>query len=224
MIGGLALRHALAREEVGTVTTIGRRATGLDHPKLTEIEHDDFTDFGPVADHLAGQDAALFCLGVYTGQVADEAFRRITVDFTVAFAEALHRSSPEAAFCLLSGQGADPSETSRVAFARYKGMAENALLGMGFPRVHLFRPGYVYPVERREEPNLGYRIMRGLWPLVRRIYPNAGIPSDDLARVMVEVALRGTPRPDGAVLENRDIRRMATLTPAAPRPTRPPRG
>jgi len=35
---------------------------------------------------------------------------------------------------------ADPTERSRLAFARYKGEAENALLAAGFPHVYIFRP------------------------------------------------------------------------------------
>jgi uncharacterized protein YbjT (DUF2867 family) len=128
----------------------------------------------------------------------------------VAFAEALLAASPGAAFCLLSGQGADPSEKSRISFSRYKGMTENALLGMGFSRVHLFRPGYIYPVTPREEPNVTYRIMRRVYPAIRGIFPNLGIPSDDLARAMLHAGLSGTPGHASPVLENRDIRRFAS--------------
>ncbi len=209
MVGGLALRDCLGRPEVSRVTVIGRRATGIEDPRLREVRHDDFTDFGGAEAALANQDCALFCLGAYTGAVDDETFRTITVDYTVAFAEALRKESPDAVFCLLSGQGADPSERSRMAFARYKGAAENALLDMSFPRLHLFRPGYIYPVEPREEPNATYRLIRLLYPLVRRIYPNIGVASDDLARAMVDAALEGTGEHTDPVLENRDIRKLA---------------
>jgi len=209
MIGGLALRYALADPGVGAVTTIGRRATGVRHPRLREIEHGDFTDFHSVEAELAGQAAALFCLGVYTGAVPDEEFRKITVDYTVAFAEALFKGSPGAVFCLLSGAGADQTGKSRISFARYKGMAENALLSMGFPRVHLFRPGYIYSVKPRAEPNITYRIMRWVYPVIRPFYPNIGISSEDLAKAMLTAGLQGTPGHSSPVLENRDIRRLA---------------
>ena len=150
MIGGIVLRLALAEESVGSVTSIGRRSTGIQHPKLQEVRHDDFTDFSSVESRLQAHDLALFCLGAYTGSIPDAEFRKVTVDYTVALAEALYRASPGAAFCFLSGQGADSSEKSRVSFARYKGMAENALLSVGFPRVHVFRPGYIFPVEPRD--------------------------------------------------------------------------
>jgi uncharacterized protein YbjT (DUF2867 family) len=209
MIGGLALKLALADPEVSAVTAIGRRGTGLEDPKLREIGRRDFTNFRSLEAELLGHDVALFCLGAYTGKVPDAEFKEITVDYTVAFAETFYTACPLASFCFLSGQGADQTEKSRIAFAKYKGMAENALLEVGFPRVHIFRPGYIYPVTARPEPNLTYRIMRPLYPVVRRLYPNIGISSDDLARAMLEAGISGTPGHASPILENRDIRRFA---------------
>jgi len=40
-----------------------------------------------------------------------------------------------------------------MAFARYKGEAEKALLAEGFSSAYIFRPAYIYPVEPRKEPN-----------------------------------------------------------------------
>ena len=209
MVGGLVLRECLRRPEVAEVTTIGRRPTGRRDPKLTEVVHRDFVDYRKVAGYLTGQYIGFFCLGVYTGTVSDEELRRVTVDYAAAFGEALHAGSPDAALCFLSGQGADPSERSRVAFARYKGAAENALHRLDFPRLHIFRPGYIYPVERREEPHLGYRLMRVLYPVLRVVFPNHVIRSDDLARAMVHAGLHGTADRAHPVLEHRDIRALA---------------
>jgi len=208
MVGGYALRCALAHPTIGQVTAIGRRAVGVSHPKLQEVMHRDFADCSTLAGVLSDQDAGIFCLGVYTGVVSDEELHRITVDYTVEFARVLRASSPEAAFSFLSGMGADPTGRSRTAFARYKGEAENALLTMGFPRLHIFRPAYIYPVEPRREPNLGYVLLRGIYPLFRRLFPSQVIPADELAKAMVEVVARGTGNSGGPVLENRDIQAM----------------
>ena len=69
-----------------------------------------------------------------------------TVDYTIEFARVLRESSPEADFSFLSGSGADPTGRSRMAFARYKGEAEKALLSSRFPHLFIFRPAYIYPV------------------------------------------------------------------------------
>jgi uncharacterized protein YbjT (DUF2867 family) len=96
-----------------------------------------------------------------------------------------------------------------VAFpTRYKGEAEKALLAAGFPRVYIFRPAYIYPVEPRKEPNFSYRLLRAIYPVFRALFPNQVVRADDLARAMVDVAVRGTEKRQTLVLENRDIRAM----------------
>jgi hypothetical protein len=67
MVGGYALRYALDHPAVGGTLAIGRKATGIMHPKLKEVIHHDFADCSALAGALSGQDAALFCLGAYTG-------------------------------------------------------------------------------------------------------------------------------------------------------------
>lgn len=208
MVGGLVLRRALDDPRAGRVTALGRRPTGVSHHRLAEVLHEDFLDYSGVKVALEGQDVALYCLGAYTGQLPDDEFRRVTLDYTVAFARALFARSPGATFCFLSGQGADPTGKSRMAFARHKGAAEAALLGIGFPRVFIFRPGYIYPVTPRVEPNFSYRLMRRLYPVLRVVYPNVGVASDVLAAAMLKAALDGAPL--APVLENRDIVALGT--------------
>jgi uncharacterized protein YbjT (DUF2867 family) len=206
MVGGYALRCALDDPAVGRVTAIGRRPLGISNPRLDEVLHRDFADCSALAGALSGQDAVVFCLGTYTGAVSDTELRTITVDYTVEFARVLRSSSPDAAFSFLSGSGADPTGRSRLAFARYKGQAENALLAAGFSHVYIFRPAYIYPVEPRKEPNLSYRLLRWTYPVFRVLFPNQVIRADDLARAMVNIAVRKTGEPGGLILENRDIR------------------
>jgi len=208
MVGGYALRYALDHPAVERVTAIGRRKLGISHSKLDEVVHRDFADCSALAEALSGQHAAVFCLGTYTGAVPAAELRKITVDYTVEFARVFRGNSPNAAFSFLSGNGADPTGRSRMAFARYKGEAEKALLAAGFPRVYIFRPAYIYPVEPRKEPNLSYRLLRVIYPAFRVLFPNQAIPADDLARAMVDIAVRETGKPGGLILENRDIRAM----------------
>jgi uncharacterized protein YbjT (DUF2867 family) len=209
MVGGYALRYALENPAVTSVTAIGRKRVGISHAKLKEVLHQDFADCSALAETLVGQGAAIFCLGTYTGSVPEAELRTITVDYTTEFARVLRLSSPDAAFSFLSGNGADPTGRSRLAFARYKGEAEKALLAVGFPSVYIFRPAYIYPVDPRKEPNFTYRLLRTMYPLFRVLFPNQVIRVDDLARAMVDVVVRPTNKPQSVVLENRDIRAMA---------------
>ena len=209
MVGGYALRYALDKSAVKSVTSIGRRKLGISHPKLNEIMHQNFADCSAIAGALSGQDAAVFCLGAYTGAVPDKELRTITVDYAIGFARVLRASSPESAFSFLSGNGADPTGRSRMAFARYKGEAEKFLLAADFPYVYIFRPAYIYPVQARREPNFNYRLLRTIYPVFRVLFPNQVIRADDLARAMVDAAVHGMGSDRrGVVLENRDIRTM----------------
>jgi uncharacterized protein YbjT (DUF2867 family) len=210
MVGGYALRYALDHPAVGRVTVIGRREVGISHPKLKEVLHRDFADCSALADTLSDQDAAIFCLGAYTGTMLDAELRKVTVGYTIEFARVFRSSSPAAVFSFLSGGGADPTGRSWLAFARYKGEAEKALLGAAFARVYIFRPAYIYPVEPRKEPNFGYRVLRTMYPSFRMLFPNQVIRADDLARVMVDVSVHGTGEPGSSVFENRDILAMAS--------------
>jgi uncharacterized protein YbjT (DUF2867 family) len=213
MVGGQALRYALDHPAVGSVTAIGRKKLGISHAKLKEVLHRDFADCSALAQVLSGQDAAIYCLGTYTGSVSDAELRTITADYTIEFAQVFRGSSPEVSFSFLSGNGADPTGRSRIPFARYKGEAENALLAAGFPRVYIFRPAYIYPVEPRKEPNFSYRLLRAIYPAFRVLFPNQVIRADDLARAMVDVAVRATGEQRSLIFENRDIRKMIDLRP-----------
>jgi hypothetical protein len=64
-------RYALDHPAVGRVMAIGRRKLGIAHSKLDEVLHQDFADCSALAETLSGQDAAIFCLGTYTGSVSN---------------------------------------------------------------------------------------------------------------------------------------------------------
>jgi len=208
MVGGYALRYMLDHPTIERVTAIGRRKLGVSHPKLVEVLHQDFSNCASLAQAASDQDACVFCLGTYTATVQDAELRTITVDYTIEFARILRSSSPDAAFAFLSGAGADQTGRSRIAYARYKGEAEKALVATGFPSVYIFRPAYVYPVEPRKEPNFSYRLLRMIYPVFRALFPNQVIPADDLARAMVDVTILKRGEREHLVFENRDIRAM----------------
>lgn len=201
MIGSLILKECLSSNEVENVVSLVRRKRNNSHTKLHEEIIDDFCDYSAQQALFKNIDVAFFCVGVYTGQVPDQEFKKITVDYAVSFGEALKNNSPHANLCLLSGAGADRTESSKTAFARYKGIAENSLskLDLNF---YAFRPGYIYPVTPRKEPNIWYRISRTLYPVIKLLGKNASITSSELAIAMFKVGMSGGEK---EILENRDI-------------------
>ncbi len=205
MVGAIILKEALNSPEVEKVTSIVRKSSGQEHTKLEEIVHGDFNDYSAIADHFKNKDAAYFCIGVYTGSVPDDKFKMITVDFAKVFGDAIQQNSPSATLCFLSGQGADLQEKSRMSFARYKGMAENYLMSLNLGGLHVFRPAYIYPVEKRAEPNLAYRVYRMLYPVLKNIIPSTVITSEQLGKAMYSAGLNSTEK---KILENEDIKKV----------------
>jgi hypothetical protein len=51
--------------------------------------------------------------------------------------------------------------------------------------------------------------LRGIYPAFRLLFPSHVIRADDLARVMVDVAVRGAGERESLTLENRDIQSMS---------------
>ncbi len=201
MVGRAVLDLCLDNPQINIVKTIGRKTLGIRHAKLKEIIHLDYLDYTMITEELKDIDTSYFCIGVYTGQVKDDVFKQITVDYAVVFAKALIANSPKAKLCLLSGSGADRTEKSSTAFARYKGMAENQISNLGL-EFYSFRPGYIFPVIPRKEPNILYSISRFLYPLIKLMGNNASIKSTKLAEAMCIVGFHGA---DKEILENKDI-------------------
>lgn len=76
---------------------------------------------------------------------------------------------------------------------------------MEFPGTYIFRPGYIYPVTPRKEPNAAYKITRAIYPLLKRIYPGGVITSVDLANAIFKTGLEGGEK---IIFENKDIKRI----------------
>lgn len=204
MIGKLILEKCFSDDRIGKITTIVRRKSGISHPKLVEVIHDDFLDFSKIQEHFVNQDICFYCIGVYTGQVSPAEFAKITIDFTKVFGQFLFENSNNVTFCFLSGQGADRSEKSSVMFAKDKGIAENILLKTHFKQLYIFRPGYIYPVNKRIEPNLMYKTLRLLYkPFLNVFFSKMSCTSEMLSTAMFDVAINDNKK---NTFENIDIR------------------
>ena len=199
MVGGEVLRACLAHDNVSHVSALVRRPLGVEHAKLVQTVHSDFSDFSAL--DLRGFDACIYCIGAYTGTLDDAAYERVLLTIPCAFADELHRQNAGITLCYMTGGGADETEQSRAAYARLFGKSENHIKRLGFARLHIFRPGYIYPVTPRKEPTLAYSLMRLLYKPLLSHLPGS-TTSEQLARVMLDVALS-----DGgkAIYENADI-------------------
>ena len=203
MVGFELLHLALVDPRVNSVTTIGRRATGVRHPKLREIVHADMLDLSELEPQLRRADLILYCLGVYQNAVSAAAFWTITCGYLEQLLGRLQQIGADPVFCLMGAQGADPSEKSLFRFAKAKGRAERYLMESSITRKHIFRPGYIKPgrVESRSPtPEWLSRVGYAL-------FPPLGIDAVKLAAVMLEVGVAGSPQ---VLFKNGPMRRYPT--------------
>jgi uncharacterized protein YbjT (DUF2867 family) len=210
MIGQGALRECLLDPGVDRVVTVGRSPTRVTNPKLREIVYNDLPNFSPIEALLAPFDACFFCLGVTSAGMSEADYTRITYDITMAAASVLVRLNPEMTFVFVSGAGTDSTGRGRLMWARVKGKTENALLRMPFKAAYMFRPGVIQPLHGVRSRTAAYRMLYSvtapLIPLLRRLFPNQILTTEEMGRAMLAAVRRGAPK---RVLESRDIRQLA---------------
>jgi len=212
MVGQGALRECLLDPEVGRVLSVGRRATGLRHPKLQELVVSDLLDYGAVQKQLAGYDACFFCLGISSVGMREADYRRVTYDITLAAAKLLVRLNPQMSFIYVSGAGTDSTERGSSMWARVKGETENALMRLPFKAAYMFRPGYIQPIGDVQSKTgwvqTAYDIARPLYPMMNRLLPNNSTTTSNLGRAMIQVAAAGYSK---HVLYSADFNILATM-------------
>lgn len=206
MVGQGVLRECLRDPDVETAMTVGRRVTGVHHPRIREIVHPDMTNFNGLAGELAGVDACFFCLGVSSNGLSEAEYERVTYGLTMAAAETLSQVHPGMKFIFVSGAGTDSTEKGRVMWARVKGRTENALLRLPL-EAYMFRPGVIQPLDGIQSRTPAYRILyalsKPLLPVLHWALPGHVVTTQELGRAMLRVARHGYTK---RVLETRDIR------------------
>jgi uncharacterized protein YbjT (DUF2867 family) len=206
MVGVEVLHASFDEPRVSRVVAVGRRPTGVAHAKIHEVIVGDLADLAPAAGALREVDLFVYCVGVYTGRVPEDEFFRITCDYLEGLLTLLTDMGSRATFCLMSAGGADPTEKSRMVFARAKGRAERMLLESPLPSKYIFRPGYIAPGRQKSRT----RIPDWLALPAYRLFPFMGIDAAALARTMLLVGLEQGPQ---TLFENSDIRRYAEAHP-----------
>jgi len=210
MVGQGVLRECLLDADVEKVLTLGRSASGVESPKLSEIVQPDMFHYAEIESQMAGYDACFFCLGVTSVGMSEEQYERLTYTLTIAAAETLSRLNPAMTFIFVSGMGTDSTEKGRIMWARIKGKTENALLRLPFKAAYMFRPGVIVPIHgersRTTATRVGYAIAKPILPLLRRLFPKHVLTTEQMGKAMLNVAKNGAPK---NVLETWDIANCA---------------
>lgn len=139
-----------------------RRASGMVHPKLTEIVTD-FDKLEDVAELIKG-DVLFSCLGT-TLKAAGSKDKQLHIDYEIPLAfAAIARRNGVTKIVLLSAYGA--SAASRVFYSRIKGRLEDAIAGLAFDQYIIFRPGLLL---RKDTDRMGERISAGVLNFLNKL-------------------------------------------------------
>ncbi|GAI76476.1 unnamed protein product [marine sediment metagenome] len=210
MVGRGVLLECLDHAEITEVLSISRRPIEIDHPKLKELIHQDFSEFASVAEQIKGYDACYACMGISSAGMKEEQYTRLTYDFTLSLAKELHGLNPEITFTYVSGAGTDSSEKGRSMWARIKGKTENDLLNSGFKQAFMFRPGGIIPLRGIQPSSKLYRVLinnlKWLLKLIKKLAPSAVVDTTQIGLAMINVTKKGY---DKKVLKPRDIQILA---------------
>lgn len=139
-----------------------RRASGITHPKLSEIITD-FDKLEAVAEQIKG-DVWFSCLGT-TLKAAGSKEKQWHIDYKIPLKfAAIARRNGIPATVLLSAYGA--STTSNVFYSKMKGRLEEGIDALAFDQYIIFRPGLLL---RKDTDRFGERIMTGLLNFVNTL-------------------------------------------------------
>jgi len=206
MVGEGVLHECLLSNEVEEVLVIGRRACGIDHPKLKEIIVSNFYDLSPIESHLKGYNACFFCLGKSSMGMNEADYTKVTYTLTMSVATTLSKLNQDMVFCYVSGASTDSTEKGRMMWARVKGKTENDLMKLAFKRVYNFRPGYMHPTPGLKNVPGWASYITWLYPLFKIIMPNSVGTLKDTGLAMINAATKGY---DKQILEVPDIKKLA---------------
>jgi nucleoside-diphosphate-sugar epimerase len=206
MVGEGVLHECLNHPEVESVLVINRRSINVQHPKLKEIIHSDFSDFNSIENELSGYNAAYLCMGVSSVGMKEDKYRYLTYDLTMALARPLAKLNPDITITYVSGAATDSTEKGRSMWARVKGKTENDLLNLPVKQAYMFRPALITPTKGLKNTYTAYKVMKPMLPVFRFLFPNYVSSLRELGLAMINVTMNGY---DKKVLEVKDIVKVA---------------
>lgn len=195
MVGKGVLLECLDHPSIEQVLTIGRSKVELEHPKLMQLEHKDFSDFSTISDQLKGFEACYLCMGISVAGLNEDQYTTITYDYTLALAQELVKLNPEMTCTYVSGQGTDSTEKGRTMWARVKGRTENDLMKLGFRQSFMFRPGAIIPLRNIKSKTRLYQFFYDyfMWflKLMKVLAPNSIVNTTQIGLAMINVVKQG---------------------------------
>lgn len=206
MVGEGVLHECLMHPDVEAVLVITRRPSGINHPKLKEIIHNNFFDLSPIEGLLNDYNACFFCLGVTSVGKKENEYFHLTYELTMHVAKTLSKLNHAMTFCYVSGVGTDSSEKGKSMWARVKGKTENDLMKLPFKKTYLFRPGYIQPTKGLKNTLKLYYLFSWLYPVWKTLFSKYVCTLKEIGISMINTINIGYEK---QVLEVKDIVALA---------------
>ena len=151
---------------------------------------DNFANLSP--ERMAGATHLFCCLGTTIAKAgSQQAFRQVDFEYVVNFARA-GKLAGASRMMLVSSVGADPRAST--FYLRVKGEVEQALTGIGFEALHIFRPSVLVGrrPEKRSGEEWGIRLAMAFeWLLAGSLRKYRPMPAGVLAAAMAAAGERG---------------------------------
>ncbi|KAJ2740861.1 Oxidoreductase htatip2 [Coemansia sp. BCRC 34301] len=202
-VGREVIKHLMAADAFDSVTVFTRRPieyTGVNADKLAQ-KPIDFENEEQLKADFAGFTHAFSCLGTTRSKSGSDGFYKVDHDYVLNAARACKEAGIEH-YSICSSMGAN--KTSRFLYTRAKGEVDSEVLGMGFPRVSVFRPAMLEC--RREEARTAEKLATYVLPLAKLVMPmSVAIPTSTVAWAMVSNAFAPVETPATETFSNSDM-------------------
>lgn len=204
-VGDGLLKAAMQDPEVEKVYALTRRMSprleaGRASGRVEVILHQDFTDYAALSSELAEVNTVLWGLGTTSIGMDPDLYRRIHVDFPIAFVTQwlAARTAAPMAFHYVTGMGTGEEESAQ--WAKDKGSAERRIAEMAADtglRSFGHRSAWIRPTSE----NTNSAMLVGEWLLTPGHLVIKGI---DLGRAMLEISARTDELSNGTLIDNKD--------------------
>lgn len=145
-------------DAVSRIFMINRRQVELSDPNKVDQKIVDFDKLDEHGEVFKDVDMAFCCLGTTRGKAGKAGFVKVDYDYVVNSAQKLKEGNNCKEFHLMSSWGAKANSWN--LYSQTKGKAEEAVSGLGFDRVAIYRPGLL--ITGREESRTFEKMAQGL--------------------------------------------------------------
>ena len=187
LVGSHLLNQLISNNNYSKIKLFVRSTIEIDDPKIEIIQ----TDFNNLENHkedIKGDDC-FFCIGTTKKNSPDKnEYRNIELDIPEEIAK-IAKSNLVNSFIFVSALYANPKSSGD--YVRFKGLVEEELKRLNFPKLALMRPSFLMGnrKEKRVGEQIGVFVFKLLSPLllgpIKKMRP---IHSETVAKAMIKAA------------------------------------